>query len=299
MNRDLPGRIGFGICAGIVIVLLFVVFVFIGSQAFNTFIIDHISFQDFFLNANWDNDKHFGSGIFIIGTLWLILLGLLIAVPLSLGGAIFITEIAPPLLARLLRNVVELFLGIPSVIFGFLGLILVVPVIANIMNYLAGGKYYQGSGIIAASIIVAFMVMPTITTIAIDALRAVPQDLREGSLALGATRWQTISKTLLPAALPGIITGVILGAARVMGETIAVAFVIGGSASFPLRIIDKYPYIYIGGTSVLTTPLLSFKEAPNGTTLYHALFTVSFTLLVISAIFVAISRAIASRRVYV
>jgi phosphate transport system permease protein len=295
---DRIGNVGVIIMASLVVLSLVAVFTFIGVQAPQTFTVSHISVATFFTSKDWNNS--FGAAVLIVGSLSLVVLGLLIAVPLSLGIAFFITEIAPPWLGRLLRNVVELFLGIPSVIFGLLGVLIVIPFVKSVLDTIFGDPFFTtGNGIFAAGIVVSFMVLPTITTISIDSLRAIPQELREGSLALGATRWQTMTKTLLPGALPGIMTGVILGAARILGETIAVALVIGGSAQ--IFGIDhlKDGTLFIGTTSVLTNEIFkSFGEATPDSTIYHAIFTLSFLLLAISAILVYLSRLVTSRSVY-
>jgi phosphate transport system permease protein len=305
----------FLVCAITVIGILALVYIFVGSQAWETFFqtsnatdplsglpvkLHPISPGEFFFSTTWDNATHFGTLIYIIGSFALVGLTLIIAVPLSLGAALFISEYAPTWLRAPLRSVVELFLGIPSVIFGLVGLLFLVPRIRDLLNFLVGSKEYSGEGLIPAAIVVAFMIMPTITTISVDALRAIPQDLREGSLALGATRWQTVSRTLLPAATPGIITGVILGITRALGETLAVAFVIGGGLHLPFGpSTNPYAPIYADSTTTMTVMLLfNFGEATTGTALYNVLWSTSFLLLLISAIMVAISRGIASRRVF-
>ncbi len=293
------GRSVFVSSALIVIALLVLVYYFVGSQSYQTFTQSHISGQGFFLSSNWDAQNNLGIAYFIIGSLSLVFVSLLFAVPLSVGVAIFVSEIAPVWLRSPMRKAIELFLGIPSVIFGLIGLIVVVPLVRGILNLVAGGIFYNGYGLIPAAIVVTFMILPTIATISYDAMQAVPHELREGSFALGATRWQTISHIVVPASLPGVMTGVILGIARALGETVAVAFVIGNSQHLPFGITHHFPYLYIGPTSVLTTQLLfNFKEATQGSALYNALWTISFVLLVISGALVAISRSFASKRIY-
>ena len=300
MRREWISRSIFQTCAGIVIVALAVIYLFVGTQAFSLFTRDGVSLVTFFTSAKWDGSTNFGILVYIVGSLSLIALGLILAIPLSLGLAIFVNEIAPPWLSRFMRGVIELFLGIPSVIFGILGALILVPAISRLLNYFAGGQYYRGIGIVPAAIVVAFMVMPTITTITIDALSNIPRDLREGSLALGATQWQTISKILLPASISGILTGVILGAARILGETIAVALVIGGGLDFPLRFTNIYPYAFPGSTATLTSVLIqNFGEAQPGAAVYDALWSAAFVLMIISGIMVGVSRTIAARRIYV
>ena len=283
----------------IVVAVLVLVYFFVGSQSFQTFTESHLTFASFFLNPRNDSATQFGILVYIIGSLSLIALVLLISVPFSIAVAVFLSEVCPYRLRAPLRAIVELFLGIPSIIFGLIGLLVVIPAVAGVLNALAGGIFYPGDGIIPAVIVVTFMVLPTITTIAYDALQAVPQDLREGSLALGATRWQTIRRVLLPASLPGLTTAAILGIARALGETVAVAFVIGNGLNYPISLLPVYPHIGIGPTSVLTVLLLfNFAEALPHTTVNNTLWTVSFILLAMSAILVGISRMASRRRIY-
>jgi phosphate transport system permease protein len=294
---DRVGNIGVIAMATIVVLTLAIIFIFVGSQSFQTFTISHISAGTFFLSKDWEFSN--GTLVLTVGSLSLVVLGLAIAVPLSVGIALFITEIAPPWMGRTLRGIVELFLGIPSVIFGLLGVFIVIPIVKNNINTIAGDKYFTtGDGIFSAAIVVSFMVLPTITTIAVDSLAALPGELREGSLALGATRWQTITTTLVPAATPGIMTGVILGAARIIGETIAVALVIGGSPQIFGVDFLKNGKFFIGTTSVMTTEIFrDFSNNSSGAT-YNALWTLTFLLLVISALLILASRAVTSRSAY-
>lgn len=295
---DKISNVGVIICAALVIAVLVVVYAFVGAQAYQTFTVSHISPGTFLTSKDWENS--YGTLVLTVATLSLVVLGLLVALPLSVGIALFITEIAPPWLGRIMRSIVELFLGIPSVIFGLIGVLVIVPIIANVMNWSVGDPYFTtGKGIFAAAIVVAFMVMPTITTITVDALRTVPRELREGSLALGATNWQTMTKTVVPAALPGIMTGTILGAARIIGETIAVSLVIGGSSRvFPIDHL-KNGKLFIGSTSVMTTQIFhDFADATPGSPDYNAIWTLAFFLLIISGLLIYVSRAITARRVY-
>jgi phosphate transport system permease protein len=199
-----------------------------------------------------------------------------------------------------MQPVIELLTGIPSIIYGFLGLVIVVPLVAGAYNSFMGGYFNTGFGMVAAAIVLTVMILPTITTIAIDTLSTLPVGLREASLALGATRWQTIRRTLLPAGSTGILTGVVLGMGRAIGETLAVSYVIGSNAnSFPIKFSGVYPYVNFSPTSTITVQLLfDFAEARNPSLNYSAIWTLAFTLLVISSLLVAASRWIASRSVY-
>jgi phosphate transport system permease protein len=199
-----------------------------------------------------------------------------------------------------MQPVLELLTGLPSIIIGFIGLIVLVPLVRNVFNNLFGFGVSVGFGVIPAAILLTVMILPTITTLSIDALAALPVGLREGGLALGATRWQMISRTLVPAAASGIWTGVILGMGRAVGETLAVALVIGGIGNrFFFQISPFSPNFRLTSTSSITTTLLQeFREAPAGSLDYHALWTLAFLLLVISFLLVVAGRWIAGRSVY-
>lgn len=304
MNKTQKERLSmsvFALCATIVVLLVAAIFVFVGSQAYQTFTVFHINILDFFFGTSWNpSNNQVGSLVLISGSILTTLLAVLISTPVSVGVAIFISEIAPPWAKRLMQPVLELFTGIPSIIYGFLGLVLLVPLIARIYNSIAGGFFYAGYGIIAAAIVLAIMILPTITTITVDAMSALPNGLREASLALGATRWQTIRSTLLPAASSGIVTGVILGTGRAIGETLAVSYVIGSNAGhFPFGIDNVYPYFHLLPTSTITVQLLlDFLEVTPHTLNFSALWTLAFVLLIISLLLVLASRWVASHSAY-
>ncbi len=291
----------FALCASVVVLIIAAIFLFIGSNAFKTFTVDHIKPADFFFGRVWQPDSGLvGAQVLIVGSVVVTVLSVLLSTPISVGVALFVTEVAPPWARQIMQPVLELLTGIPSIIYGFLGLQILVPLIANVYNTIAGGYLTAGYGIIAASLVLTVMILPTITTISVDALAALPNGLREASLALGATRWQTIRRALVPASSSGIFTGVILGLGRAIGETLAVSFVIGSNAnSLPFQITNVPPYINFYPTSTITVQLLfDFKEAVNGSLDYHAIWTLSFTLLMISLLLVIASRWIASRGAY-
>ena len=172
------------------------------------------------------NDK-FGILTMVVGSIVVTIVSLGIAVPLSLGAAVLLAEVAPPRVRAVVRPAVELLVGIPSVVFGLVGMVALAPLIADI-----SGKG-SGSSVLAASIVLAVMVLPTITSISEDSIRALPRTYKEGALALGATHWQTIWRVLVPSARRGIMAGAILGTGRAIGETMAMVMVIGNSPIFP------------------------------------------------------------------
>jgi len=181
--------------------------------------------------AKWYPSKDtFGILTMLAGSVVTTLLALAIAMPLALGCAIFLAEVAPPHIRNIVRPAVELLVGIPSVVYGLVGMLILCPVIAR----LSGTG--SGSSVLAAAVVLAIMVLPTITSISEDSLRAVPARYKEGAFALGATHWQTIHHVLLPAARRGITAAVILGTGKAIGETMAMVMVIGNSPIFPASI---------------------------------------------------------------
>jgi phosphate transport system permease protein len=188
--------------------------------------------KNFIFSSHWAPTKgHFGILAMIISSVLVTLGAMVIGVPLGLSCAIVLAEFSPKRLKMVLKPTLELLAGIPSVVYGFLGVIWLVPLIRN---YLGG----PGLSLLAASIILGIMILPTVISISIDALTAVPDLYRDGSLALGATKWQTVSRVVLPAASSGIITAIILGMGRAIGETMAVIMVAGNALQIPTSILD-------------------------------------------------------------
>jgi phosphate ABC transporter permease protein PstC len=183
--------------------------------------------REFLLGCKWaPTKKIFGIFPMIVGSIQVTLGALVLGVPLSLLVAIFLSEFAHTTTRIVLKPMIELLAAIPSVVFGFIGVVVLVPMVREVF----GGT---GFSVLTASIILGIMVLPTIISIAYDALRAVPQSYREGALALGATPWQTVVRVVLPAARSGIVTAVILGMGRAMGETMAVIMVAGNAVVIP------------------------------------------------------------------
>jgi phosphate transport system permease protein len=300
-SREWISRSIFSILAALVILIIASIFFFVGQHAYQTFTKNHITLGQFFLGQIWSPDDGLvGSAKLIVGSFTVTVLAVLLSTPISVGIALFVTQVAPLWMQRAMQPVLELFTGLPSIIYGLLGLSLLVRLLANIENGIAGGIYYNGAGLIPAVLVLSVMIMPTVASISIDSLRAVPNEVREGSLALGATRWQTMSRTLVPAALPGIFTGVILGTGRAIGETLAVAFVIGGNPNnYPFALTNTYPFLALRPVSTITVQLLAdFADATPGSLVFNAVWTLTFVLLLISLLLVIVSRAIAARRVY-
>ncbi|HDM67268.1 MAG TPA: phosphate ABC transporter permease PstA [Thermoplasmatales archaeon] len=226
----------------------------------------------------------YGALPLILATLLSTLGAITIAVPLAIGSAIFISEIAPEKLRNIVKPAIELLAGIPSVVYGFFGLIVLVNWFQINFNVASG------EGWLAASIILAIMTLPTIASVAEDAISSVPRELREGSLALGATKWQTIENVVLPAAFSGIIAAIILGIGRAIGETMAVMMVIGNSAQIP-NIFEPFKPL-----KTLTSAIaIEMGEAPYNSMWQHSLYGLAVILLIIVLLVNIVSNLIMDR----
>lgn len=221
--------------------VLGLVIVFIGKTALLLF--TRISPQDFFFSFNWTpEDEAFGAAAFIVNTLSLTALTLVIAVPISVGMAVLCAEIAPKWLKSFIRPVLDLLVGIPSIVYGYLGLTVLLPFLRRVSGE------GLGDGLLAAALVLALMVLPTICRISDDAIVAVPRKYRDAAYALGSTRLQVIMRVVLPAASRGIISAVILGMTRAVGETMAVVMVIGNTPQLAKSLFAP--------TSVLTSNIV-------------------------------------------
>jgi phosphate transport system permease protein len=211
--------------AAISILAVVLITIFIFSRGIP--LLTQVGVRDFLFGLTWSPTRgEFGIGTMLAGSLAVTLAALLWSVPLGLMAAVFMAEIAPGPIGQVMGRLVELLAGIPSVVYGFFGLIVIVPFIRE---YLGG----SGMSVLAGAMVLGVMILPTIINISRDAIVAVPQEFREGSLALGATHYQTIRRVIIPAARSGIITAIILGMGRAIGETMAVVMVTGNSTILP------------------------------------------------------------------
>jgi len=213
----------------------------------------------------------FGMAPIIVGSIMVTLLALVINIFVGVPLAIYLSELAGPRGRSILKPAIELLAGVPSIVYGFLGVLILVAYLEKSFDMLTGRS------ILAGAILLGIMFIPALTTICEDALRAVPKEFKEGSLALGATRWQTVRRVTLPAASSGIIAAVILNVGRIIGETMAALLVVGNVARLPSPIFDAFDRGAIF-TSVIAGEM---GEVAHGSIHYHALFAVGFVLLVI------------------
>lgn len=286
INGEIRGKILVYLCAIIMMSATIAITIFLGSKGLQSFIKDGVSLIEFLTSKLWDPSNQakplYGALPFITGSFAVTFLAALIASPLGIGGAIFMTEIAPSWGRKILQPVIELLVGIPSVVYGFIGLTVLVPFIRTHFGGL-------GFSLLSGMIVLAIMILPTITTIATDAMSSLPNTLREGSFALGATRWQTIRKVLIPAALPNLLTAIVLGMARAFGEALAVQMVIGNVKTMPHSLLDASATL----TTIIT---LDMGETTFGSRENNILWSMGFLLLIMSFAFILLIRYLSSRR---
>lgn len=270
LQADVNFRRGLAAAAGVSVLALAAIVIFLLSQALPIFA--HVSLKDFLFSTEWyptDDPPVFGIGALIAGSLACAALTTLIAVPFGVLTACAIHAGMPPALTRIVKPLIELMAALPSVVIGFIGMIILAPWLQDMFGIATGLNLFN------ASIMLAFMCVPTIASISEDALRNVPSGLREASLALGATRWETLLKVELRWAMGGIATAVMLGISRVIGETMVVLMVAGGAAIIPESIFDPVRPM----TSSIAAEM---AEAAVGGEHYHALYATGLVLFIIT-----------------
>jgi len=273
LQADVNFRRGLAAAAGVSVLALAAIVIFLLSQALPIFA--HVSLKDFLFSTEWyptDDPPVFGIGALIAGSLACAALTTLIAVPFGVLTACAIHAGMPPALTRIVKPLIELMAALPSVVIGFIGMIILAPWLQDMFGIATGLNLFN------ASIMLAFMCVPTIASISEDALRNVPSGLREASLALGATRWETLLKVELRWAMGGIATAVMLGISRVIGETMVVLMVAGSAAIIPESIFDPVRPM----TSSIAAEM---AEAAVGGEHYHALYATGLVLFIITFAF--------------
>lgn len=270
------------ICGILIIVVTLTIIFFIASNGLKTFTKDGYSVIQFLFSQKWSPDNgEYGSTIYIIGSTLVSIGAVLVSTPLAIALAIFMNVISPRLGEKLLQPAMELFVGIPSVVYGWIGISVLVPFIRKSFGGL-------GFSLLAGILVLSIMILPTITSISSDAIRVIPKIFQEASYGLGATRWQTIKSVIVPAAKSGISTGVVLGMARAFGEALAVQMVIGNTISIPNSILRP--------TATLTGAItLDMSNTVSGTPWNNALWSMGLLLLIVSFIFILIIKMIGKR----
>jgi phosphate transport system permease protein len=254
------------------IVFVALIFIFLLKEGLSLFANENVF--AFLFGRNWypiSDPPQFGILPLILGSLLVTFGAIVIAVPLGLAAAIYVAEIAPVWLRDILKSGIELLAAIPSIVLGFIGIVTLAPFLKSIFNL------PSGLTALAGSIMLAFMAMPTIVSIIEDSIVSVPKNYKEGSLALGATRWQTIYRVTLPAASSGILAAIMLGIGRVIGETMAVLMITGNAAVMPTSFLQPV-------RTLTATIAAEMGEAVGGSGHYYALFAIGIVLFIISFI---------------
>ena len=260
------------ICGMLSIVFVALIFGFLLKEGFAFF--KEFGVISFITEELWypaSDPPQFGILSLIAGSLLVTAGACVIAVPIGVMSALYISEIAPQGVRDVLKSFVELMAAVPSVVIGFIGMVTLVPLVRNVFNVPTGLTAFSGS------VMLAFMAMPTIVTISEDAIRSVPWSYKEGALALGATKWQTIHRIVLKAAMPGIIAAIMLGIGRVVGETMAVMMITGNAAHIPHSIFEPV-------RTMTATIAAEMGETVRGGMHYRSLFAIGLVLFIITFI---------------
>ncbi|MCL9661702.1 phosphate ABC transporter permease subunit PstC [Paenibacillus hunanensis] len=282
--EDWIGRIYTSVCVAFLIATIVSIVYFVTSKGVATFAVNGVGIMDFLFGTRWAPDASppaFGAMPAIAGSFLVTLLAALIASPLSIAAALFMTEIVPTFGKRILQPAIELLSGIPSVVYGFIGLTLIVPFLRDHV----GG---QGIGVGAGALVLSIMILPTITSVAADALANLQRGQREASYALGATRWQTIYRVVLPTVLPALLTGIVLGMARAFGEALAVQMVIGNAPFIPTSLLESASTL----TSIIT---LGMGNTAMNSIQNNALWSMALVLMLMTFVFIMIIRLLERR----
>lgn len=256
----------------LVIILVFLLFLFLLKDSLSLFGVYPLG--KFLFGRNWlpiSEPPRFGVIPLFLGSLYVTVGAIIICVPVGVASAMFIAEVAPKSLKLVLKSLVEILASIPSVVLGFIGIVWLGPALRNVLGLTTGMCGLTGS------LLLAFMALPTIITIAEDALVSVPRTYKEAAFGLGATRWQTLWRVILPSASSGIIAGVMLGIGRVIGETMVAMMVTGNSPVIPKSILQPL-------RTLTATIAGEMGEAVSGSEHYFALFAVGLVLFVITFI---------------
>ena len=270
-----------GLTAVVFLLGIFGMLLFNGAKTFKA-----VSLANFFGSSNWNPSAYgipsFGILAMLVSTLMVTIGAMLIAIPLGIGTAAYLSEVAPPKVRNWLKPAIELLAGVPSVAVGFIGIVLLAPAIAKVFGLSNGLNALNGS------ILLAVMALPTIITVAEDSLKAVPKQFREASYALGANRWTTLVRVVLPASFSGIIAAIILGIGRAIGETMTVLMATGNATAMPMGFFDPV-------RTLTATIAIELGEVAYGTNHYYSLFALGAVLFVISLLLNLLAEKLAAK----
>ena len=270
-----------GILAILVLAGIFLLLLSQGILAFK-----EISLFEFLTSARWSPDSvvrpTYGILSMVVSTLMVTAMALILAVPLGIGCASYISQLASPRVKEIAKPVIEMLAAVPSVVIGFMGIVLVAPFLTRIFGISSGLNALNGA------ILLGIMSLPTIISISEDAITSVPSEYKEASLALGASRWDTLVKVTIPSASSGIIASIMLGMGRAIGETMTVLMVTGNAPAMPHSLFDSV-------RTMTATIAIELGEVPFNTTHYYALFAIGLTLFVITFLVNLLSDIILSK----
>lgn len=272
------------LCGMLIIAVTLSIIIFIGQKGIQTFTQRNYGIVEFLFTNNWNPSEtpaSFGALAFILGSTFVSMGAVIISAPIAITLAVFVNVISKGLGNKLIKPSLEILVGIPSVVYGWVGISVLVPFIKNHI----GG---MGFSLLAGILVLSSMILPTIATLSIDAIKSIPREHIEASYGLGATRWQTIKNVIIPGAKSGILTGVVLGVARAFGEALAVQMVIGNAVKIPNGLLSSSSTL----TSILT---MDMANTVGGTAWNDALWSLALILLVISFLFILAIRKIEKR----
>lgn len=277
--KERSGRVFLLLCALVSVAAVLLISLFIFQQGLPMF--GDVSISRFLFSTNWrpsGEPATYGIASFVVASVVVTVLSLLFATPIALASAVYLAEFAKGRTVTILRSSIELLAGIPSIIYGLFGIAVIVPAVRNLF----GGNGYS---LLAASIILAIMILPTIINVSEVSIRAVGQELRNASVAMGATSWQTISRVIVPASRSGIITSIVLGLGRAIGETTAVLLVGGNAPIFPASPIS------MGRTLTMNIVTdMSYAEGTHMSALFATAMLLFVFILALNLVVVSISR---------
>jgi phosphate transport system permease protein len=265
------------------VLFVILIFFFLLREGLPTF--REVEIRSLFSERWYPIESYYGILPLITGSIIVTIGATLVAVPFGIGTAVYISEIAPRWMREILKPIVELLGGLPSVVLGFLGILVLSPYLRNLMDL------PTGLSALAGALLLGGIAVPTVVSISEDALDAVPRAYREGAWALGATRWQTIWRVTLPAAKSGVLTAIMLGIGRTIGETMTVLMVTGNAPVLAIRPDSLFSPV----RTMTATIAAEMGEVANGSTHYHVLFFIGMVLFVISLIVNIIASSIVFR----
>lgn len=269
--KEAAPRIILEVIALLTVGLLVGIFLFLFSSGFSA--IKDIGLKELIFGTTWNpiayGQPSWGGLPLILGTFWVTIAALVIAIPMGLASAIYISEVASPRLREILKPAIEMIASVPSVVLGLLGLLFLAPLVAKVFHL------SNGLNALTAGILVGIATLPTVASICEDALRAVPQKYRQSSLALGATQWTTIKRVVIPAAKSGLLAGLMLGLGRIIGETMIVLMVAGNSSALPHSLLDPV-------RPMTANIAIEIKETVVGSLHWESLFAIGLGLFVIT-----------------